>query len=158
MQNDVKQSGRCRWCALAVGLIGGILIAVCVSATTRATDQAAFCGGCHAMAEAAWTHKQSIHAREDCNSCHLPAALVARMPKKAAIGFHDFYVNTTSSVPPLIEASKSMKQIVNDNCIRCHGATISKVNMNTKEYCTDCHRAVPHMRQAPVSQRRAADV
>ena len=158
MSGDDKKAKRCRWGIFAFGLLGGIVIAVAVSATTRATDQAAFCGGCHSMAEAAWTHKQSVHARQDCNACHLPAALVPRMPMKAATGFHDIFVTLTNSVPPHIQASQTMKKVINDNCIRCHAATISKVDMTAKEFCTDCHRSVPHMNRLPVSQRRAADV
>jgi cytochrome c nitrite reductase small subunit len=51
-----------------------------------------------------------------------------------------------------------MKTIINDNCIRCHSATVSNVNMTAKAYCTDCHRTVPHMNRRPLSERRAADV
>lgn len=158
MSNEMKRPGRCRSGLFILGLVSGIIAAVGVGAASRATDQAAFCGSCHSMAEAVWTHKQSVHSREDCNACHLPAALVSRMPMKAATGFHDLRVTATNAVPPSIQASDSMKRVINDNCIRCHASTISNVNMTTKEFCTDCHKAVPHMRKLPVSQRRAADV
>jgi cytochrome c nitrite reductase small subunit len=158
MADDQRENKRCRWGTLALGFIAGLAVVLGFGAATRATDQAAFCANCHAMAEAAWTHKQSVHAREDCNACHLPPQPVARLPMKASTGIHDFVANTANTVPPLIQASPGMKKVINDNCIRCHAATVGTVNMTGKEYCTDCHKAVPHMKKLPVSERRAGDV
>ncbi len=158
MPDGSQKNRRCRWTPLFVVFVLGMLAAAGIVGVTKATDQAAFCGSCHAMSEAALTHKQSVHAKEDCNSCHLPYPVVSRMPEKAAVGFHDLYVTLTNKVPSNVRASVSMKTIINDNCIRCHSATVSKVNMNVKQYCTDCHKAVPHMNKRPISERRAADV
>ncbi len=158
MPGESQGKKRCRWVPLLAVFVLGMVAAAAVAGVTKATDQASFCGSCHAMAEAALTHKQSVHAKEDCNSCHLPYAVTSRMPKKAAVGFHDVYVTLTNNVPSNVQATTSMKAIINDNCIRCHSATVSKVNMNVKQYCTDCHKAVPHMNKRPISERRAADV
>ncbi len=158
MHNDTPKNRRCRWVPLLLVFALGLFAAAGIAGAMKATDQAAFCAGCHVMAEAALSHKQSVHAKEDCNSCHLPYAPVARMPEKARTGIHDVYVNLTSTVPSNIRASTGMKTIINDNCIRCHSATVSQVNMTVKPYCTDCHNAVPHMKKRPISERRTGDV
>lgn len=143
---------------VVVAFIVGVVFILGTQQAISGTDGAAFCGSCHAMSEAVWTHSMSVHAKQACNECHTPHAIATKLPFKAQIGLHDIYVNTTGNVPDDIQASKSTKDVIQANCVRCHYATIRDVNMTTKQYCTDCHRSVPHMNKLPIDRRKAADV
>jgi cytochrome c nitrite reductase small subunit len=111
------------------------------------------------MAEAAWTHRQSAHGEQTCNECHIPHDNIANMLVfKARTGVNDVVVNTFMDLADTVEASPAMKDVIKGNCVRCHYATVREVNMDVKEYCTDCHRSVPHLNKLPIDMRRAADV
>lgn len=140
-----------------VGVLAGVLLLSGASFTMQATDQAAFCGRCHVMAEAAWTHKKSVHAKQTCNECHAPHNLAAKMPFKARAGTHDIMVNTFGKPDDVIHATNSTKEVVQANCRRCHEAATMDVSMNVKANCTDCHRNVPHFKRIPIDKRTAAD-
>ncbi|NCC24813.1 MAG: 7-cyano-7-deazaguanine reductase [Deltaproteobacteria bacterium] len=142
--------------ALAWTVVGGLLtVGVALAMTT--TDQAMFCGSCHSMSEAALTHKRSVHADLACNECHAPHNLLVKIPFKTKEGTRDIFVTVTSSIPDLIHPGEETREITQANCRRCHGATTSTVVMESKAYCTDCHRHVPHMPKIPVAKRSAAD-
>jgi cytochrome c nitrite reductase small subunit len=111
------------------------------------------------MEESVWTHSRSIHARQACNECHIPHDGAAHMLSyKVQLGLHDIMANTFSGVSGNIESGHDMKEVIQANCVRCHYATVKEVNMTTKQYCTDCHRSVPHQNKMPIDKRRAADV
>lgn len=154
MQTPTTQG---KWTALLLACAVGMAVVVGIAYTVKATDGPAFCGGCHAMSEAAWTHSRSVHKQFDCSECHLPADVVAKLPYKAQIGLHDIYVNTTSTVPDLIHTTPKMKDVIQANCRRCHIGSTMDVAMDVKPYCTDCHRTVPHTKKLPVDRRKAAD-
>lgn len=155
MHKDTGATGR--WRTVLLAFAAGILAMVAAGVTVKATDSAAFCAGCHAMDEVAWTHKQSVHKQFDCAECHLPANLASKMPYKTQIGLHDVFVNTTASVPSVMYASQTMKDVIQANCRRCHIGTTQDVAMDVKPYCTDCHRSVPHNKKTPIDRRKAAD-
>jgi cytochrome c nitrite reductase small subunit len=138
---------------LAVALVG---LAVAVFAM-KTTDRRIFCGSCHVMNEAAWTHKTSSHANLACNECHAPANLAAKLPFKAVAGTRDILVNTFGS-PDAIHTNQKTRDVVNANCRSCHAITNMNVaSMEAKPYCTDCHRNVHHLRTQPISKRKVAD-
>lgn len=123
----------------------------------RMTDDAAFCGSCHVMYEAVRTHQGSIHAKVACNDCHIPHDnLVNKMVYKSRSGMRDMYQNTLGSIADVIEAEPKTRDVVHQNCIRCHAMTVLNTGMAAKAYCTDCHRQVPHFQKTPVAQRRVA--
>ena len=157
MQNtDHKPKGR--WTAALFTFVLGMVAMVGIGLAVKGTDQAAFCASCHAMSEAAWTHKQSVHAQFDCNECHTPHAISAKLPYKTAIGLNDIYVNTLGTTPNVIHVGEKMKDVIQANCRRCHVASTMSVAMDAKPYCTDCHRSVPHSKKLPIDRRKAADV
>ncbi len=143
-------------------LLGGVVIGVvglaCTSFVLGSTDQRTFCGTCHIMEPQAVTHKLSTHLNVNCNECHLPnGSFVQHYAYKAYTGAYDIFANTTGSYDYPVASTQSMKDIINANCTRCHTATNMNVDsMNSKPYCTDCHRNVPHMRTKPISTRMAA--
>ncbi len=148
-----------KWFLPALAFFAGIFVLAGTQFSISATDKPEFCGNCHVMSEAVWTHKQSVHAKQACNDCHLPHNSVAAMlPYKAKVGVNDIVVNTFMDVDDRIAATPEMKQVIKANCVRCHYSTVMDVNMDVKEYCTDCHRSVPHMNKLPIDRRKAADV
>lgn len=136
--------------------IAGVVLTISVALSITFTDQAIFCGSCHAMNEAVLTHSQSVHAQEACNECHIPHD-ITMLPFKAKIGLNDIFVNFTKTIPDMIHPGQATKRVTQANCERCHGATTSTVTMQSKEFCTDCHRHVPHTPKKPVAYRSAAD-
>jgi cytochrome c nitrite reductase small subunit len=156
MQNASTPNGK--WTVALLAFMGGMLAVVGIGLAVKGTDQASFCASCHAMDEAAWTHKQSLHAQFDCNECHTPASIPAKVSSKAKTGLHDVFVNVSGKVPDLLHARQDMKDVIQANCRRCHVSTTRSVAMDVKPYCTDCHRSVPHNRNLPIDRRKAADV
>lgn len=145
------------WRYLLPSVLAGVVLTVGVAIAMTATDQASFCGSCHSMAEAALTHKTSIHAELACNECHAPHNILVKIPFKAKEGTRDILATATSSIPDLIHPGEETKEVTQANCLRCHAATTSTVTMQSKKFCTDCHRHVPHTPKIPVAKRSAAD-
>jgi cytochrome c nitrite reductase small subunit len=153
------EGSRCSWRVPIAAFLAGVFVILGANLALTATDDAAFCGSCHVMSEVVWTHKQSVHAKQACNECHIPHdSLVSMLPYKAREGLNDIVVNTFMDVDDNIMTGKVMKDTIKDNCVRCHYTTVREVNMDVKAYCTDCHRAVPHLNKLPLDRRRAADV
>lgn len=157
MQQSPEKPRR-RWKLILLSFAAGMLAVVSTGLAVKWTDQPMFCANCHSMSEQVWTHKNSIHAKVECNECHTPHALYKKLPFKAYIGVWDIYVTTLSDVPDSVHATGQMKDIIQANCRRCHTATTMSVAMDVKPYCTDCHRSVPHNSKLPIDKRRAADV
>ncbi len=145
------------WRSVLLSFLAGMIVITGVAVATTVTDQAMFCGSCHSMDEAALTHRRSVHAELACNECHAPHNLLAKFPFKAREGTRDIIATVSKSVPDLIHAGDETLQVIQNNCQRCHQATVSTVNMMSKAYCTDCHRHVPHTPKIPVAKRSAAD-
>ncbi len=158
MPQDAQPPRRGKWSVALTAFVVGIAATVGVSLAMKGTDQSMFCASCHVMSEAAWTHKNSVHADLACNECHLPSPLAPRLPYKAQVGLNDFYVNTFRDVADVIHATPDMKNVIQENCRRCHYSTTMTVAMNVKTYCTDCHRSVPHQSKLPIDRRMAGDV
>jgi cytochrome c nitrite reductase small subunit len=149
--------GGIKWMYPALALACALLVVAAAGFAMQATDQAAFCGSCHVMREAALTHKQSVHAKLACNECHAPAGLGSKIPFKAATGSADIAANLAKHYSEVIHAQKNHKDVVNANCIRCHEATVAQAAMDMKPYCAECHRQVPHKAATPISTRKVAD-
>lgn len=145
------------WVMLLLPVLVGAVLTIGVAMAMSVTDQASFCASCHSMAEAALTHKQSVHAKFACNECHIPHRFPTKYPFKAKEGMRDSFATVTGNVPDLIHPGDETRAVVQENCLRCHGAAIATVNMQSKSHCTDCHRHVPHSPKIPVAKRSAAD-
>ena len=60
---------------------------------------------------------------------------------------HDAYVFTLGNAPQIIRATDHTREIIQDNCVRCHEQTVEDVVMGAQEFdrkCWDCHRSVAH--------------
>ncbi|WP_027368361.1 cytochrome c nitrite reductase small subunit [Desulfocurvibacter africanus] len=114
------------------------------------TETPEFCASCHVMQSEyeAWSH-QGAHRREQCVSCHLPHDNVAwYYTWKSIDGMKDVLFFYSGNVPERIEISEHGQEFVQDNCIRCHAATVDRM-MNKDRKCWDCHRQLQHKLTGP---------
>jgi cytochrome c nitrite reductase small subunit len=155
---DMEKKGIQGGCKIFLaGLVIGVAVLACSGYVIGVTDQRPFCAQCHSMKPMAVTQKLSTHTNVTCNECHLPQGLANKLPVKANIGISDIVAENFGDVRYPIAASQSMKDIINANCKSCHAATnLDVASMESKRYCTDCHRNVPHQRTQPVSTRMVA--
>ncbi len=106
------------------------------------------CNNCHVMDAVyeGWYHggHQEWAA---CTDCHTPHALIPKYIIKAESGYHHVTAFTFGNIPDAIRAKESSKEIVQENCIRCHEETVSDIvggAMPLDRYCFECHRSVAH--------------
>lgn len=155
-REEPMKTNRRGWVLLAAGAAAGALLVSAAAAGMKYSDSRAFCTAfCHGMASAGITQVRSPHADLACNDCHAPHDLVRKIPFKAKEGFRDFVENIRGADVPF-RAGLETRDVVNANCISCHGVTTGDV-MLSKPYCTDCHRGAAHSKKTPISFREAAD-
>ncbi|PWH20561.1 MAG: cytochrome c nitrite reductase small subunit [Ardenticatenia bacterium] len=136
-------------------LIGSVALLVALGValhtanfTSYLGDDPAACNNCHVMDTAyeSWFH--GSHARwATCNDCHTPHEILPKYMTKTEAGFRHVSAFVLGDIPPAIRARESSRQIVQENCIRCHQATVEDVldgAMKFDTYCFECHRQVAH--------------
>ncbi len=161
-KEEPRMSESPRKCPALKAVLGGVVVGALLLAGLawgmRVTDARPFCSSCHVMGPEAVTHKMSTHANLTCNECHAPEPLLSKLPFKAKEGFRDVYVNMLGTIPEPLLAGRETREVVNTRCRECHALTnINVASMESKPYCTDCHRGVAHMRKQPISTRMVAD-
>jgi cytochrome c nitrite reductase small subunit len=107
------------------------------------------CADCHVMDEAYENWYHAPHEKwTECVDCHLPHDnVVSYYVEKGRSGMHDVYVFSTGQTPDLVRANTGTKDIIQDNCVRCHENTVEVVVMGPQandRYCWECHRSVAH--------------
>ena len=109
------------------------------------------CANCHVMDSQYENWYHAPHEKfTECVDCHLPHAnIVVYYLEKGRQGAKDVYAFTTGKIPTAIRASAKTKGIIQENCIRCHTATVENIVMGSGEqafdrYCWECHRNVSH--------------
>lgn len=106
------------------------------------------CNNCHVMDAVyeSWYH--GGHKQwANCNDCHTPHALIPKYIVKAQSGYHHVTAFLLGDIPDAIRAKESSREVVQENCIRCHEETVSTLMespMPFDRYCFDCHRSVAH--------------
>ncbi len=106
------------------------------------------CNNCHVMdaAYASWYH--GGHRQwAVCNDCHTPHDLIPKYYVKAMSGYHHVSAFLLGDIPVAIRAKESSRQVVDENCIRCHTTTVSDISvgqMSGGRYCFECHRDSAH--------------
>mgnify|MGYP006277517665 CR=1 FL=1 len=116
------------------------------------------CVNCHIMAPqyATWSHSSHREVAH-CNDCHVPHNNVFnKMYFKAKDGLRHATIFTLRAEPQVIFIKDAGKEVVQDNCIRCHKELITDHKMlartdethhfRTERKCWDCHRETPHGR------------
>ncbi len=119
------------------------------------------CGNCHIMNDEfdAW-RKGPHHAAATCNDCHVPPQFPAKYVAKARNGYHHSMGFTFQPSRPDRPGAKRVfeepiqikapnSQILQDNCLRCHGDLVHDVVRGSTWdedaiRCVHCHRGVGH--------------
>ena len=109
------------------------------------------CANCHVMDSQYENWYHAPHEKwTECVDCHLPHEnMVVYYLEKGRQGAKDVYAFTTWNIPVAIRASEQTKGIIQDNCIRCHQATVESIVMSPAgqpfdRYCWECLRNVAH--------------
>ena len=135
---------------LAGGFAIGLLACGIASAFLSISGSPEFCGNCHSMKSEAATFAESSHKSQECTECHLPHQnFVVYFVEKGRTGMVDMYHEAVRDYPAHIKLSENGHKMVNDNCIRCHGATMEGVHVTEGKYdtggdCLKCHRRIVH--------------
>jgi len=127
-------------------------------ATSYLSDDPKTCINCHIMVPqyATWGHS-SHRENASCNDCHVPQDNVFnKYYFKAMDGLRHATIFTLRLEPQVIFIKDAGKNVVHQNCIRCHdnlltddkllAQTEKKAHPKTDRVCWECHREVPHGR------------
>ena len=136
----------------------GIFIIYISRAHSYLSDKPETCINCHIMAPqyATWNHS-SHREWTNCNDCHVPHDyIINKYYFKAKDGLRHATIFTLRKEPQVIFIKEEGKDVVQQNCIRCHSVvltdhrTLNKTdeyyNFRMERKCWDCHREVPHGR------------
>jgi cytochrome c nitrite reductase small subunit len=114
------------------------------------------CINCHVMYPQYATWKHSSHRDVAvCSDCHVPHDNFFRTYYfKASDGARHATIFTARAEPHVIQIKNAGKNVVQENCIRCHQDLVEMttiIEVTGKNYhegagnrCWDCHRDVPH--------------
>jgi cytochrome c nitrite reductase small subunit len=113
------------------------------------TDPAA-CKNCHIMNEQYDSWRKAGHrAVAGCVDCHLPVDFVGKYMAKASNGYHHSKGFTFQDFHEPIMIKPVNSQILQDNCLRCHGDLVHAILPGSTTdadavRCVHCHRGVGH--------------
>lgn len=122
------------------------------------SDDPKTCVNCHIMSPQYATWQHSSHRQwATCNDCHVPHDNVFNHYFfKAKDGLRHATIFTLRAEPQVIFIHEAGKNVVQQNCVRCHEDLISDnhivggyphyVNERESRNCTSCHRETPHGR------------
>ena len=142
-------------CGAVVG--AGAYFCYLLRVHTYMGDDSKACINCHIMTPYYSTWMHSSHGRDaTCNDCHVPHQNVAKKYLfKGTDGMKHVAYFVTHSERQAIMAEEGSKEVIMDNCIRCHKQLNQEfVKTGRIDYmmakrgegkaCWDCHRNVPH--------------
>lgn len=167
MRQGIQKKSSSRISSILVILLTIIAILVCYTfyhakGTSYFSNNPEACNNCHIMNEvfndysnAPHSHKTAGQPRATCNDCHLPHNFISKWIAKAQSGVGHAYAFTfkLDSLPVNLSANEASKQMVQDNCVRCHiEYAQNAVNPTTTPghnnalSCVSCHEGVGHKR------------
>lgn len=143
-----------------IGAFGGAVgyTAYEAKATSYLSDDPRACVNCHIMNDQynSWS-SSSHHARATCNDCHVPHdSVISKYMVKAEHGYRHSKGFTLNNFHEPIQITKGSRDVVIDNCIRCHEAMTHDIRRAAagREVvahgasggvdCLHCHAAVAH--------------
>ena len=150
-----RQVGLTGWqwtAAVALGMLGGLGIFTFQYAeglSYFSTDPAV-CRNCHIMNDHFDSWRQAGHRNAaGCVDCHLPQTFVAKYLAKAENGYYHAKGFTLQDFHEPIRIKDSNSQILQDNCLRCHGDLVHQLVRGSTWAegairCVNCHRGVGH--------------
>lgn len=109
------------------------------------------CANCHIMRDQldSWA-KSGHHHVAVCNDCHTPHNLFGKLTTKAINGWNHSKAFTMQDFHEPIQITKRNKEIVQENCIRCHDPLVHDAIIAPSggaaeaPSCVTCHRAAGH--------------
>ena len=141
---------------IIVGL--GLYIFRISNAASYLSDDPETCINCHVMNPqyATWFHSSHREVAH-CNDCHVPQDnAFNKLYFKAKDGMRHATVFTLRNEPQVIFIKEEGKEVVQQNCIRCHEKLVADNHLiarfeEQKHYrrersCVECHRYSPHGR------------
>ncbi len=152
---------------VSVGILGGLFgafggavgyTAHYASATSYLSNDPKTCTNCHIMNEQfnSWS-SSSHHARATCNDCHVPNdSIIAKYYVKAEHGYRHSKGFTFNDFHEPIQITKGSRDVVIENCIRCHEAFTHEIRAAGRGYtpdadgitggsdCIHCHSSIAH--------------
>ena len=141
----------------------GVYVIHISKAPSYLSDEPETCINCHIMGPqyATWSHS-SHREWANCNDCHVPHNnALNHYYFKAKDGMRHSAMFTFRLEPQVIFIKQAGKDVVQQNCERCHEELITDTKLTTMRpgihrniddrYCTECHREVPHGRVNSIS-------
>ena len=126
------------------------------NATSYLSDDPKACINCHIMNDQfkSWS-SSSHHARAGCNDCHVPHdSIISKYMVKAEHGYRHSKGFTFQDFHEPIQITKSSRDVVIDNCVRCHEAMTHEIRTAAPARdsagvsggldCIHCHASVAH--------------
>jgi len=127
------------------------------SATSYLSDDPKACINCHIMNTQydSWS-RSSHHARATCNDCHVPHdSIISKYAVKAEHGYRHSKGFTLQDFHEPIRITKGSRDVVIDNCVRCHESMTSEIRLAAPGHnaaagvsggvdCIHCHASVAH--------------
>jgi cytochrome c nitrite reductase small subunit len=135
---------------IAIGILAGVGLTTFDYAeglSYLSTDPAA-CANCHIMQSEydSW-QKAGHHTAAACVDCHLPADFVGKYLAKGINGWNHSKAFTLQDFHEPILITPRNAQILQDNCVRCHGDLVhdlTSVFVEQPVSCVHCHAGVGH--------------
>jgi cytochrome c nitrite reductase small subunit len=138
--------------AVSVGVaagIGAFTFRYAEGLSYFSTDPRA-CVNCHIMRSQydGW-QKASHHAVAVCVDCHLPHDIVPKYVAKAENGYRHSKEFTAGTFEEPIFVKARGREILQENCVRCHGALVAEMNVPEADparqvSCLHCHASAGH--------------
>jgi len=130
---------------LLVAVYAGLSLVLQAPSVARVMDSPDTCASCHVM-QAAWqSHGTSAHRSLTCADCHVDHRTTLAVWSKAIQGAKHLAMQALGQVPHPIVATESTRELVQQNCLRCHGDLMGwMLPQATARSCLDCHRHTPH--------------
>ncbi len=143
---------------MAVGVLAGIggFTFIYAEGLSYVSTEPKVCANCHIMQAQLDSWQKSSHKNvAGCVDCHLPHTFVAKYLAKAENGYSHSKEFTFQNFHEPIMAKEKSIQILQDNCLNCHGALVNDMVMGATTApdavrCIKCHSGVGHGPRAGV--------
>ncbi len=144
--------------ALLLSVLAGLLVGLCAftakeaEATSYLSNDPRACVNCHIMREQydSWQHS-GHHTAATCNDCHVPVDFLGKYLTKVEHGYRHSKAFTLQNFHEPIRITPSSLEVVQQNCLRCHGEFVSSIAGHgapgaaaTEFDCVHCHSHVGH--------------
>jgi cytochrome c nitrite reductase small subunit len=157
-----------RW-KLSVIISGGIFFGLGLfsfyisNAPAYLGNKSETCVNCHIMAPQYVTWYHSSHRmKTNCNDCHVPHNnFINKYFFKAKDGIRHATIFTLRKEPQVIFIKEAGREVVHNNCLRCHEGLLTDSKLlaynnethlfRMERKCWECHRESPHGRANSLS-------